>query len=409
MRITGLYAENFMKIKCVEIKPDGTIVEISGKNGNGKSCVLKAVWAIIEWKAASKKITNPVRDGEDKATLECVIDDKYKATRTITKDSKQTIKIVDIQTGNIITKPQTILNNWMKGFGEDPFEMTLQYKDAGRIEKIASIINDKLGVDIHKFDREIAVHKEARKELNRDKKREQSRLDSMLPPQESEPDEKIDILTTTAELADARSKLSVQADNLVRRQSIESDIKAAEEQLSALKNKLTCVNTEIVKNPAPAQEKITDLEEKITNVERINSRVLEIQEYNNVQITLQAIEGRLTVHKKNIELQSINKAEAVERVDLGIEGFKIDDGTIYVNGVPFSDLSDAEKIITCMKIIIASDPELRVMRIEKGSLLDEYTLKQLEEIAEKYDFQIWLELVDSTGLRGFYLEDGELV
>jgi recombinational DNA repair ATPase RecF len=42
MKITKLIAENVKKLSVVEITPDGNLVQITGKNGQGKSSVLDA-------------------------------------------------------------------------------------------------------------------------------------------------------------------------------------------------------------------------------------------------------------------------------------------------------------------------------------------------------------------------------
>jgi hypothetical protein len=61
-----------------------------------------------------------------------------------------------------------------------------------------------------------------------------------------------------------------------------------------------------------------------------------------------------------------------------------------------------------MVLAMAANPELRVIRIKDGSLLDADNLALIDEIAKNGDFQVWIECVDSTGKVGFYIEDGEI-
>ncbi len=44
MQIISLQAENIKRLTAVEIKPDGALVQITGRNGAGKSSVLDAIW-----------------------------------------------------------------------------------------------------------------------------------------------------------------------------------------------------------------------------------------------------------------------------------------------------------------------------------------------------------------------------
>ena len=54
MKIVELRAENVKRLKAVEITPDGTLQVIGGRNAQGKSSVLDAIWLALAEK---------VRDG----------------------------------------------------------------------------------------------------------------------------------------------------------------------------------------------------------------------------------------------------------------------------------------------------------------------------------------------------------
>ena len=67
MKILGLVAENFKKIRVIEINPQGNLVQITGKNGQGKTSVLDSLWfALLGPKANLEKI---VRKGAEKCTV----------------------------------------------------------------------------------------------------------------------------------------------------------------------------------------------------------------------------------------------------------------------------------------------------------------------------------------------------
>jgi hypothetical protein len=58
---------------------------------------------------------------------------------------------------------------------------------------------------------------------------------------------------------------------------------------------------------------------------------------------------------------------------------------------------------------MSANPKLRVLRIKDGSLLDENGLKLITEMADKNDYQVWVETVNTSGNVGVYLEDGSVV
>ncbi len=63
MKVISFQAENIKKLVAVEIKPEGNLVEITGKNGQGKTSILDAIW----WALDGNKViqSKPVREGSE--------------------------------------------------------------------------------------------------------------------------------------------------------------------------------------------------------------------------------------------------------------------------------------------------------------------------------------------------------
>ena len=68
MRIISLETTNYKRAKHVKIEPDGSLVVVAGKNGQGKSSVLDSIAAALGG-ANSKTTPKPIRDGEDRAEI----------------------------------------------------------------------------------------------------------------------------------------------------------------------------------------------------------------------------------------------------------------------------------------------------------------------------------------------------
>jgi hypothetical protein len=62
-----------------------------------------------------------------------------------------------------------------------------------------------------------------------------------------------------------------------------------------------------------------------------------------------------------------------------------------------------------MAIAMASNPELRVIRIKDASLLDEDNFAIVKEMAQEKDYQVWMEIVGGNGEMGVYIEEGEVL
>ena len=56
-------------------------------------------------------------------------------------------------------------------------------------------------------------------------------------------------------------------------------------------------------------------------------------------------------------------------------------------------LSSAEQIVLACRIATVRNPLLKVVYIKDASLLDEDSMKYLQQIAEEYDYQIFAERV----------------
>jgi hypothetical protein len=75
-------------------------------------------------------------------------------------------------------------------------------------------------------------------------------------------------------------------------------------------------------------------------------------------------------------------------------------------GFPFEQASSAEQLRVSAAIGMALNPELKVMLIRDGSLLDAESLRLLSELAERADHQIWIERVSTGEEVSVVIEDG---
>ena len=60
MKIIQLTASNVKRLKAVEITPDGTLQIVGGRNAQGKSSVLDAIWLALGGGRAGKETTLPI-------------------------------------------------------------------------------------------------------------------------------------------------------------------------------------------------------------------------------------------------------------------------------------------------------------------------------------------------------------
>ena len=127
LKIISFHAENIKKLVVVDITPDGNLQIIGGKNSQGKSSVLDAIFLALAGGDASKAIKKPVRDGEDYAVVRLDLGE-YVVTREW-KGDKSTLK-VEAANGAKFSSPQNLLDSLLGRLAFDPLEfMRLAPKD----------------------------------------------------------------------------------------------------------------------------------------------------------------------------------------------------------------------------------------------------------------------------------------
>ena len=80
-----------------------------------------------------------------------------------------------------------------------------------------------------------------------------------------------------------------------------------------------------------------------------------------------------------------------------VKGLSFTDEEIYYNDLPFNEDSQPKSTIigVGVKIAMCLNPRLKVLVIRDGSLLDDGTLKMILKMADKYGYQLLIEIVDN--------------
>ena len=178
MKVIEFRAENFKKLKAVEIHPDPTVQVISGANGAGKSSILDAIWAALGGADMSKETgtIQPIREGEEKASVRLDLGD-FIVTRKWTK-SGSTVT-VENKDGAVYKTPQALLDGLIGKISLDPLNFSNADSKYQR-DVLLSIV--KIPVDLVKIDGDRQEKYIYRTALNRDIKAMNARLAAMPAP-----------------------------------------------------------------------------------------------------------------------------------------------------------------------------------------------------------------------------------
>ncbi|MCK5606520.1 AAA family ATPase [Candidatus Pacearchaeota archaeon] len=415
MRIIKLQAQNYKRLKAVEITPDGNTVVISGKNGQGKTSTLDAIWAALAGGDAGKKNKRPIRKGEDRAVIKLDLGDLV-ITRKWTGDDK-TYLTVENQEGAAYKSPQAILDALVGRLTFDPLEFA-GLRDKEQVVALLDCIE--LDIDLAKLDEDRADFYTARANVNREVKRLEGALSSMDKPKDSAPVEEVSASAILQEIEEARTAERTKADQqecnertTFAIQSLTESIGFAEQELKDMKETLKGHSKSLEEGEARLKTlvvpDIPSMQVKLDKVEETNALVRADREYIKTNMALGKEIEAATSYTKSIATLDKKKANAIKTAKMPVEGLSFDEDGLTFNGVPFSQASSAEQLKVSVAMAMAVNPKLRVIRITDGSLLDSDSMKIIEAMAADHDYQVWIEVVDATGKVGIYIEDGEIV
>ena len=398
MKIVKLTAENYKRLKAVEISPDGTSVVIAGRNAQGKSSVLDAIWAALAGGAGAKETSRPIRDGETKASVVLDLGDLI-VTRRWT-GSGTTLEVA-AQDGARYPSPQTILDGLIGRLSFDPLAFAEQ--DAKhQLQMLLDVVE--LPFDPAELDARRRGVFEKRTDVNREVKRLEAQLSSLPPSLSEVPEEEVSAFAIAEELRQAEETNRQRDDQVAALHSIENRIYEVKAQLAELEAQQAAAIAKDIPDPVDVET----LRAKLATVDATNAAVRVEQERKKLAIELE-IQQKLSARGTK-ELAAIDqeKADAIAAAKMPLEGLSFDEDGVLYQGVPFSQASSAERLRVGIAMAMALNPKIRVIRITDGSLLDSENLALIEEMAGEHDFQIWIERVDESGSIGITIEDGQV-
>jgi len=101
------------------------------------------------------------------------------------------------------------------------------------------------------------------------------------------------------------------------------------------------------------------------------------------------------------------KKEMLESASFPIPNVRLDEDGVFLNGEPLENASQKERIEFAVAVGMAVNPDVRLILIRDGSLLDDEAKASLDAMAHERGFQVWLECVKSD--TGIIIEDGAVL
>lgn len=395
MKIIELRAENVKRLKAVHITPDGTLQVVGGRNAQGKSSVLDAIWLALGGGKAGKATTLPIRDGEDHASVTLDLGELV-ITRTWT-GSNTALKVTSAE-GASFSSPQKMLDALVGQLTFDPLEFTrLSAKD--QRDALIGLVD--LPIDLDDLDRQRAGLFADRTAVGQEGKRiGDVKVDPDLPESETSMSDALAVLREAEQKAGEAERQKVNlSEALESAERLRAELAEVESYIKAQKAVVESLGS--APDPAPLAARLETLEEenqriRANNTERARATEKEQLREKYAGLT-QAIDSLDTA-----------KRDALASAEFPVDGLGFDESGVTYQGVPFSQASSAEQIRVSLAMAMAANPKLRVIRILDGSLLDDEAMTAIREQVAERDFQLWIERVGNADEGAVIIEDGSI-
>ena len=439
LKIIRFTAENIKKLTAVTISPTGNMVVLTGKNGSGKTSVLDAIWWALEGLMVVQD--QPIKKGADTARIKLDMGDII-VTRTFKRDGEDGDKFTSTLTvesyeGAKYPSPQSMLDSLVGELSFDPLAFA-RMDDGTKFDVLKSFVK---GFDFAQYDKDQKNDFEVRTAVNRKAKEAKALADTLNVP-DNAPTEPVDVDALVTKLAEVGAEAAriekantlqtnkvTDAENVLQKLEDERDItetkiRETEEAIQKLQLDLHDLNNtfhtvkqeveeaklkvEKVRSlPLQAPPSSDAIKAQVDEAKTLNAswelRVRKDRALEDVK-DLTAKAGELT---KAMDDRTAAKLTAIQEAKMPLDGLTLtEDNQVFLNGVPFSQGSDAEQLRASVALGMSMNPSIKVLRVRDGSLLDEDGMKALSDMAELNGFQVWIERVDGSGKVGIVLENG---
>jgi energy-coupling factor transporter ATP-binding protein EcfA2 len=461
-RVTELQIEDFKKITFVALTLRPGVTEISGPNGAGKSSTFDAIDVLLEGLAVAP--AEPIRKGATRTRIRGRIGEMY-VERTIRRTPKgkleTTIKLQPIE-GKAYPATQRQLDDFIQQHDLDSTDF-LKLDARGKFDAFRAFVP---GYDFDTTAKEDAADYSRRTECNTLAKEARAAAGLIFVPPGT-PDEEIAIAALETKFDEAHKKNLAESERKLRREGAEAQIaqhrKSAEDHLAQMvavradkeanrDSELASIDEQIkvlqlrreqvlaTTETAIAEEEsrlkrladasttaANELQAKLNagkaiedpiDTDAIRKEIDEARKTNaNVARLIQKRKHTSTAERYEAESQALTgsmaarekaKRDAIAAAKLPVPGIEFGNGELLLNGVPFDQASTAQKFRVCVAVAVARRPNLRLVWIRDGSLLDDETFASLDPLAQEFDCDILVETVRPIGSNVVVLENGHV-
>ncbi len=323
--IVSWSAQNFMGIEAVTIRPDGTLTEVTGKNGAGKTSAITALCWTLGGKDFAEAM--PLRKGQQHGATFVDLG-HLKATKVMDRRDDGGIDIrlvVEFADGSRPRKPEAVLAALVDRM-LDPLAFA-RAKGAQRIEMVKGLFPE---FDFAEHERKRKEAYAKRTDANRDHKREIAARDSIELPIGDRP-EIVNVAVLNAQLLEANRANDTLAQRKQRREMTADQAEQKRDEAARLRAQAieleaeaTALDKQLAEAPPlPEPVDIAPLLDKIHNAEQINENARTFQKRDDHDTAARKAEALSKALTAEIAAIDTKGADAIAGAKLPFAGLAI--------------------------------------------------------------------------------------
>lgn len=417
LKLITLSVSNVLGIELAEVAfdPQGGLVTIAGNNAQGKSSLLNAIWLALAGGAASRKISTPVKSGENFAYVQLELGDGDVDLRVVREwdlHKKSPTKLIVTRADGIpISRPQDLLDSLIGAYSFDPFAFA-EANDPDR----AAMYLAALGVDVSDLESELDRRFVERRQAKSARDDLEARVRALPPPDPALPEEEnpntelLDEYRAATERQGTVYRLKgdlATAENLIetsrhRIATYEAEIQRLQDNLAAEQRDLA-LNIEErdgvavaydLAQSAAATDDLDALGQRIAANDAMNADIREAAAYRELDAEYEKAVGHANDLEFLVEEVRGKIRRVISEATAPIEGLYYRDRIVYFGEqeLPFAQASESDKLKVSLAFAMALNPGIRIIRCE-GSRIDENGLRVIDEMTRERGYQVLMERV----------------
>ncbi len=426
LKIIKAEIRNFKNITEKTIDFGGKSALIIGANTIGKSSLLQAIQSPLNAKFVPSK---PIKEGEEKGSVELEIAGtvegeymRYFIDMYFNDRDKKGRLVIKDEDGGDVPGGKSMISSIVGNIGFDIFEfISLGQTKDGKVSKPGvkqqiEILKSFLSLEDQKklsgLDSEKKEIYDSRTEINREIKFNEAKIVEHDLSQDDiqKYSKKMDDSALKEELINIGEEISKYdrikngvEDKAEERVTGAAYIENLKEELRKATEKQAELEDELVKGRKWLENRerpsVMGIEKKMVDIEEHNIMHRIVSELSSYHANL--LENKKLSEAKTDRYKKIDKekAEIFKSSKLPVKGLEFTDDEILYKGLPFNETQHPSSTIIGIgiKIAMAMNPNLRLLTIKDGSLLDKKTRDFILKIVEEKGYQIFIEIVDFEG------------